>query len=157
AESPFADVRQFVSQALLADDTPEHRRYRINADALPPAAVYRFCESAEEHARSLGMKLIRRSPRLRLPEELFRLTESPDRTVRGFVIGELWGLYRDRGVMPDWKPYIPPRPTLAPGERKPLELQPRGPGVPHRPEQPPAGPEGLSAFLRRMLFEIPPG
>ena len=30
AESPFGDVRQFVAQALLADDAPEHKRYRID-------------------------------------------------------------------------------------------------------------------------------
>ncbi len=48
AESPHLDVRQFVAQALLADDAPEHRRYRIDPESLTPAAVFRFCESADE-------------------------------------------------------------------------------------------------------------
>jgi hypothetical protein len=29
--------------------------------------------------------------------------------------------------------------------------------VPHRPDKPPAGWPSLAAFLRRVLFEIPPG
>ena len=40
AESPHADVRKFVAEALLADDAPEHRRYRIDPETLGPAAVY---------------------------------------------------------------------------------------------------------------------
>ena len=50
------------------------------------------------------MQLIQRSPRLQVPEELFRLTESPDRVVRAFVVRALWSVYRDRGVTADWKP-----------------------------------------------------
>jgi hypothetical protein len=142
---------------MLAEDRPEHRRYRVDPDSLTPAAVYRFCESADENARALGMQLIQRSPRLRLPEELFRLTESPDRKVRGFVIRELWSLYRDRGVTADWKPYVPPQPSIGPAAKKPAEAEPRGPGVPHRPEKPPSEPGELSGFLRRILFEVPPG
>ena len=30
AENPHADVREFLAGALLADDAPEHRRYRID-------------------------------------------------------------------------------------------------------------------------------
>jgi hypothetical protein len=98
------------------------------------------------------MELIGRSPRLRLPEELFRLTESPDRKVRVFVIRALWALYRDRGTTADWKPYVPPQSALA-GKKK----EDRGEGTPHRPEQLPASPPTLAEFLRRVLFEIPPG
>src|SRR5688500_3176261 len=71
SEGPFADVRQFVSTALLADDAPEHRRYRLDPAVLTPAAVYRFVESADESTRELGMELIRRQARLRLPKSLF--------------------------------------------------------------------------------------
>src|SRR5688500_7892687 len=66
AEIPHADVRRFVAQALLADDAPEHRRYRMDPAVLTPAAVYSFCESAEESMRDLGMQLIARSPRLQV-------------------------------------------------------------------------------------------
>ena len=41
------------------------------------APSYRFCESNDEETRALGMELINRLPRLRVPEELFRLTGKP--------------------------------------------------------------------------------
>jgi hypothetical protein len=158
SELPYSDVRQFVAEALLAEDRPENRLFRINPDSLAPAAVYRFCESVDPDTRRLGMQIINLSPRLRVPEELFRLTESPDRTIRGFVIRALWALYHDRGVTPDWKPPIPPAPTLGAAAKKAAATpEPRGPGVPHKPENLPAPTQSLAAFLRRVLFEIPPG
>src|SRR5262249_12846285 len=84
-ELPFPDVRKFVGEALLADDSPQHRRYRIDPAVLTPRAVFSFCESPDEATRQLGMSLIQRLPRLQVPEELFRLTESPDRHVRAFA------------------------------------------------------------------------
>jgi hypothetical protein len=158
AENPHADVRRFVAQALLADDAPEHRRYRIDPETLAPSAVYRFCESADESTRALGLKLIGRSARFRQPEELFRLTESPDRRVRGFVIRTLWSLYRDRGITEGWKPYVPPASTVGAAARKAARAQAdsRGPGPPARPEQLPASLRDLWGFLRRTLFEISP-
>src|SRR5262249_35387160 len=111
-ELPHADVRQFAAEALLADDAPDKRRFRIDPDTLAPEGVYRFCESTDAEVRKLGMQIIRRSPRLQVPEELFRLTESPDRLVRGFVIRALWGVYRARGVTADWKPPVPPAATV---------------------------------------------
>jgi hypothetical protein len=158
SELPHPEVRHFIAEALLAEDVPENRRFRINPDTLTPAAVYQFCESADADTRKLGMQLIQRSSRLRVPEELFRLTESPDRLVRNFVVRELWSLYRDRGVTADWKPPVPPAPTLGAAAKKAAATpEPRGPGVPHRPEKLPAEKPSLSAFLRRALFEIPPG
>ncbi len=158
AENPHADVRQFVAQALLADAAPEHRRYRIDPESLTPAAVFRFCESADESTRALGMRLIGRSARFRQPEELFRLTESPDRRVRGFVIRTLWSLYRDRGITEGWKPYVPPATTVGAAAKKAAQAQAdsRGTGPPARPEQLPASLRNLWSFLRRTLFEIPP-
>jgi hypothetical protein len=157
AESPHADVRQFVAQALLADNEPEHHRYRIDPESLTPAAVLRFCESADESTRDLGLRLIDRSAKFRQPEELFRLTESPDRRVRASVIRTLWSLYRDRGITEGWKPYVPPATTVGAAAKK-AAAQPngRGPGPPPRPETLPARPRDLWTFLRRTLFEIPP-
>jgi hypothetical protein len=159
SELPYSDVRQFVAEALLADDAPEHRRYRIDPAVLTTSAVYRFCESDNEGTRALGMQLIHRHARLQVPEELFRLTESPDRKVRGFVIRTLWSLYRDRGITSDWKPYVPPQPTVGATIRKTAAATAAqiGQGAPARPEQLPAGYQELAAFLRRILFEIPPG
>jgi hypothetical protein len=151
-------VRQFVAEALLADDAPDKRRFRIDANTLAPEAVYRFCESTDAETRKLGMQMIRRSPRLQVPEEMFRLTESPDRLIRGFVIRSLWAVYRDRGVTADWKPPVPPAATIGAAAKKAVaEPEPRGPGVPHRPEKPPGGRQDLAEFLRRVLFEVPPG
>ena len=158
AELPHADVRRFVAESLLAEDTPEHRRRRIDPATLTAAAVYSFCESADEATRELGMELIRRSPRLQLPEELFRLTESPDRRVRGFVVRSLWSLYRDRGITADWKPAPPPQPALGAKAKKEAAtaLAELGSGTPRRPDRPPADARSLSWLLRRMLFEVPP-
>ncbi len=154
AELPHADVREFIAEALLAEDEPPKRRFRIDSETLAPESVYRFCESADAEVRKLGMQIIRRSSRLQVPEELFRLTESPDRLIRGFVVRALWSLYRDRGVTADWKPSL--RPTSTVGKTaKAAEPVSRGPGVPHRPPQPPAGHQSLAQFLRRVLFEVP--
>ena len=159
AEAPAGEVRRFVADALLADDAPEHRRYRIDPDSLSPAAVYRFCESSDEPTRALGLKLIDRSPRLKLPDELYRLTESPDRAVRAFVVRALWSLYRDRHITGGWAPFVAPRPTIGPVARKKAAeaVASRGTGPPARPDRPPATPPSLGDLLRRMLFELPPG
>lgn len=158
AEVPYADVRQFVAKALLADELPENRRFRIPPEVLTPAAVYRFCESVDESTRDLGMKLIARSPRLRLPEELFRLTESPDRKIRAFVIRALWSLYRDRGITDGWKPVVPVQTTVGAAAKKAAAnlAVSRGNGAPARPEHLPAASLDLWKFLRRTLFELPP-
>ncbi|HZT82979.1 MAG TPA: hypothetical protein VFA26_22305, partial [Gemmataceae bacterium] len=91
--------------------------------------------------------------------EMFRLTESPDRRVRAFVIRALWALYRDRGTTPDWKPTVPPQTTVGAAARRKAEqaAESRGEGAPQRPEKLPAEPPSLAAFLRRVLFELPPG
>jgi hypothetical protein len=62
-------------------------------------------------------------------------------------------------LTPDWKPPLPPKPTVGAKAKKDAEklAANRGEGVPHRPEQWPAGKPTLSEFLRRILFEIPPG
>ncbi len=158
AELPHGDVRALVAEALLAGDEPDKRRFRINPEDFSPDAVYRFCESPDADVRKLGIRIIQRSPRLQVPEEMFRLTESPDRLVRAFVIRSLWAIYRDRGVTADWKPPVPPASTIGAAAKKAAETpEPRGPGVPHRPDKLPAQQPGLAAFLRRVLFEVPPG
>ncbi|WP_406694959.1 BRCT domain-containing protein [Singulisphaera sp. Ch08] len=158
AEVPYPEVRQFVAKALLADESPENRRFRVPPEVLTPTAVYRFCESADESTRDLGMQLIARSPRLRLPEELFRLTESPDRKIRAFVIRAIWSLYRDRGITEGWKPVVPAQSTVGAAAKKAAAslAESRGQGAPARPENLPASPLNLWKFLRRTLFEIPP-
>lgn len=165
AESPHDDVRAFVNKALLADDAREHARYRVDPKTLTADAVYRFCESLDAGTRALGMKLIGRDARLAVPEELFRLSESPDRQVRAFVVRTLWSRYRDRGITMHWKAPPPPASTIAPKATaaakkaeaaKVAGVEERG-GPPPKPEKRPAEDEALVAFLRRVLFTVPPG
>ena len=73
------------------------------------------------------------------------------------MIRALWSLYRDRGITTDWKPSVPPQPTVGAAAKKAAAAADgRGSGPPARPEQSARQPEGLVAFLRRILFEIPP-
>jgi hypothetical protein len=159
AESGHADVRRFVAKALLAEPSKEAQPYRLDATTLDPAAVYRFVESANDEARGLGLELIRRQPRLRVPGELFRLTESTDRLVRAFVIRALWYAYRDRELTEGWTAPRPPAPTVGVKAKKDAAKRAAadGDGVPVVPAEPPAGPDTLAGFLRRVLFELPPG
>ncbi len=159
SENPFVDVRRFVAKSLLAEPGKETQGYRIDPKTLSAAAVYRFCESGDEETRGLGMELIRRLPKLQVPEELFRLTESPDRKVRAFVIRSLWHVYRDRGLTENWKPPLPPAPTVGAKAKKDAAKREaeQGKGVPAIPDHPPADQPTLAEFLRRVLFELPPG
>lgn len=163
-ESPHAEVRAFLAQALLADDSKEHARYRIDPRELTASAVYRFCESLDAGARALGMKLIARDPALAVPEELFRLAESPDRQVRAFVIRTIWSRYHDRGVTLGWKP--PPAPASTVGKKAPPAAKAGEPAKPAPLEQKatsatparrPAADAALAELLRRVLFTVPPG
>ncbi|MCA9717673.1 MAG: BRCT domain-containing protein [Myxococcales bacterium] len=156
AEIPYAEVREFVSTALLADASPEHRRYRVDPARLTADTVYSFCESLVTSARALGMKLIARHSRLAIPEELFRLTESPDRQVVAFVIQTVWSLYRERGITEHWKPDggdARPERAHAPSARHGGSA---GDGPPARPPRRPAGDDALRAFMRRVLMSVPP-
>lgn len=157
AEDPNPELRSFISAALLADDSPATKRMRVDPSRLSADAVYAFCESLHPFARGLGMELIRRHPRLAIPEELFRLSESPDRQVTGFVVRTLWGLYRDRSVTAGWKPPAhPPRRGLSVKGKEVKEDRPEGEGPPARPEKLPASHLALRDFMRRMLFTVPP-
>ncbi|MEP7125002.1 MAG: BRCT domain-containing protein [Byssovorax sp.] len=158
-EAPYADVREFLARALTAGDEREHARYRLPPEALTADAVYRFCESLDAETRALGMRLIGLNPRLAIPEELFRLTESPDRQVRAFVIRTVWSLYRDKGITLHWKPA--PKPEISVGKKPDAAKKaaaaapPAGP--PQRPAGRPAGDDALRDFLRRILFTVSPG
>lgn len=158
SELPYGEIRQFVFEALTAEDTTEAKRYRVDPKVLTADAVYQFCESTDASARGLGMALIARNPRLAIPEELFRLTESPDREVRAFVVRQLWHLYRDRGITDGWSPWARPEPALKRrGRKKATETAEEAPkGAPAKPAHPPASPGDLQGFLRRTLFGIPP-
>jgi hypothetical protein len=172
-EAPHAEVREFLASALLADESKEHRLYRIDPASLTAEAAYRFVESLDSATRALGMQLIARNPALAVPSELFRLTESPDRQVRAFVVRTIWSYYRDRGITRGWTPAAPPSAAAAAAAEKKgrrrrgkeadapaaaaAAVQPaaaRG-GPPERPAEPPAGHLELRSFLRQGLFALP--
>jgi hypothetical protein len=141
AELPHDDVHDLVVLVLTADDKQEHQRYRLDPAKLSAEGVYRFCDSLDARARGLGLRLIQDHPRLAVPEELFRLTESPDRHVRAFVVRQLWSMYRRRAASEAWAaPEREGEPTPGP-----------------RPEAWPASEQDIRGFLRRTLFGIPPG
>jgi hypothetical protein len=154
-ESPYQEVRQLVSDAVFAEDTPQNRRLRLDPDLFTTDAVYELCQSRDNQVRSMGMKLINLHPRLREPEQLFKLTESPDRSVRAFVVRAFWSLYRERGTTDEWKPTVPTESELKKTKVDPVERY--GLGSPERPGDLPAGHDALQFLLRRMLFEISPG
>ncbi len=158
-ETPYAEVREFLAKALTVGEEKEHARYRMPPSALTADAVYRFCESLDAETRALGMRLIRLNPRLAIPEELFRLTESPDRQVRAFVIRTVWSLYREKGITLHWKPA--PMPESAVGKKpeaaKKIVAADPPAGPPQRPAGRPAADGALRDFLRRILFTVSPG
>lgn len=158
SELRYDDVRGFVTEALTADEGPDTKRFRVDPATLTADAVYRFCESMSAATRQLGMLLIQRNARLAVPEELFRLTESPDRAMQAFVVRQLWSLYRSRGISEDWRPAAPKteaRETR--GRKKDKEETEAAPAFTPRPATVPAGADDVRDFLRQTLFGIPPG
>ncbi|MEM7519220.1 MAG: BRCT domain-containing protein, partial [Planctomycetota bacterium] len=98
------EVTEVFEEALLAPEIKETERFRLGRDKLTVDGVYRFCESLDGPTRQLGMALIARYDDLAIPSALFKLTESPDRQLRAFVIRTLWSLYRRRGITMHWTP-----------------------------------------------------
>lgn len=142
-ELPYPEVRAFVTLALTAEEALVHERYRVDPDSLTVEGVYRFCRSLDRGCRALGMLLVSRYPRLAVPEELFSLAESPDRTVRAFAVRALWRMYRDSGTTTS---------LSAPHSEQPTD--PTASRGPRRPRWP-ASASRLRDFLRRSLFELP--
>ncbi len=157
---PYPPVRKFIASALTESPTVENRRWRLDPEGFTAESVYLFCQSRDAETRAIGMKLIDLYPRMREPDQLFALTESPDRNVRAFVIRSFWSLYRDRGGKQDWRPTDPAE-SLLKKKKKPKPGAPETPrfgtGAPPRPDDLPAAPERMQFLLRRLLFEIAPG
>ncbi|MGD9213048.1 MAG: hypothetical protein PVI90_19855, partial [Desulfobacteraceae bacterium] len=149
-ESTYPRVRQFITKALLAEDNMLNKRFRLDALQFSPDAIYAFCESTDDATRELGIMLIRQYPQFQLPDELFRLTESPDRRMRAFVIRTIRSLYRRKGVTPHWQP-------RSEDTRKVKKDPPDRSTIENKRLTAPFAKHGeLYDFLRRILFEIPP-
>lgn len=155
-EQPYADVTRFFEEAFMAPDIKENARFRLGREQLSVDGVYRFCESLDVGTRRIGMALIGKYPDLAEPNALFRLTESPDRQVRAFVVRTIWSLYRDRPITAHWRPVEVEHRFNQAKTKKGIQEYETGPGPAPRPEAWPAPEDALQAFLRRMLFEIPP-
>ncbi len=149
-------VTAFFEEAFMAPEIKETRAFRLGREALDEDGVYRFCESLDKGTRRIGMALIAKYPDLAEPAELFKLTESPDRQVRAFVVRTIWSLYRDKGVTMTWSP-TPIESTFPQAKtKKGLKDFEAGPGPTPVPDEPPATPETMSGFMRRVLYGIPP-
>lgn len=155
-EREFTDVTKFFEQAFIVPDLKENRAYRLGRDKLDVDGVYRFCDSLDERTRKIGMALISLYADLAIPSELFRLTESPDRQMRAFVIRTIWSLYRDRGITLDWSPIELDVRFSTVKTKKGLQDYEAGPGPKPRPTSWPAEHDELEHFMRRVLYGIPP-
>jgi hypothetical protein len=158
-ESKYADVREFIHEALLAEPTDDNKRYRLSAETLETNAVYQFCHSKKPQTRQLGMQIIQQYENFQQPEALFQLTESADREVRSFVVRILWALYRRYATTSHWKPYTPviTKGTKALQKKLLAQQQQQGSGLPLRPQHLPADNDALQQLLQRWLYELPPG
>lgn len=155
-ELPYADVTEFFEEAFMAPELKETQAYRLGREHLTVDGVYRFCESLDRGTRRIGMALIARYKDLAEPEALFRLTESPDRQVRAFVIRTIWALYRDRGITMHWEPLELEKRFPQAKTKKGLQQYETGPGPQPRPGSWPAPDDALNDFMRRILYGIPP-
>lgn len=157
-ESKYADVRDFIHDALLAEPNDDNKRYRLSAETLAVSAVYQFCNSKKAQTRQLGMQLIQQHEVFQQPDALFQLTESADREIRGFVVRILWSLYRRYATTPHWQPYVPviTKGTKALQKQQLAQQQKQGKGLPKRPVDLPADKAALQQLLQRWLYELPP-
>jgi hypothetical protein len=144
-ENSVTIIREFFSKAILDKKVKENERYHLDSKIIPIQFVYRLCDSRDFFARDIGIQLIKKHPHLAIPEELFQLTESPDRKVRSFVIHTLWKLYRDKGISSTWEPPV----TEGNEEERESAIFPV-------PEALPAHYEEMYKFIRKILFGIPP-
>ncbi len=147
AESDAKEVRNLAYDATLKAGEPgADLAVTLKPDELDPGRIFAFTESRKRSTREVGMELIRRHyGRLGGAERLAWLMESPDREVRLFSVRILWEKHRPTHLPPGW------RPTAHKG--KVLDLTPASDGPAGRF----ADVEALRAFLRRVLFGLPPG
>ena len=158
-ESKYVEIREFTSEALLAEPEASNKRYRLDTESLDAAAVYSFCESKQAETRQLGMQIIQQYAKFQLPEALYQLTESPDRELRYFVVRMLWSLYRRYATTKNWQPHLPVMPNMSKAEKaKQQQIKDNlGTGLPKQPENRPADNDSLQQLLQRWLYELPPG
>lgn len=140
ADSEHKEVRLIAFDALLkAGQAGADPRCTLEPKELDAARVFALTESRIRSSRELAMELIARHyDALGGPERLGWLMASSDRTVRQMAVRMLWQRHRPRRLPKGWKPK---------GEAlAPLDDSQRFADV-----------EALRAFLRTLLFGLPPG
>lgn len=144
AESEHKEVRNIAVDALLkAGEAGADLACTLKLDEIDPARVFALTESRRRGTRDTGMELIRRHyARVGGAERLAWLLDSPDRDIRLFAVRLLWENHRPTHLPPGW---TPKKATVA-GEQPKASTWERFPDV-----------EALRAFLRRVLYGLPPG
>jgi hypothetical protein len=142
AEHEDAMVRRFAFDSLTkAGDPDAPKEHTPTVDELDAARVFALTESRRRATRDVAMALIlKHYVRLGGAEKLGRIMESPDRDVRQFAVRLLWEKHRPRDLPPGWKPRG--KINALPSEVEAARFE---------------DVEALRAFLRRLLFGLPPG
>lgn len=139
-ESEHKEVRNVAYDALLQAGAPDaDKQLALTPEELDPAKVFALTESRKKSTREVAMELIRRHyAKLGGAERLAWLMASPDREVRLFSVRLLWERHRPRHLPPGWAPKGKSLGAIPATERF-------------------EDVEALRAFLRRVLFGLPPG
>lgn len=145
-EKGHLKVKEFFAKALTCGSAKEHQRYCLSKDLLKADYVYSLCESQDSFAKTLGMQLLKQNPELSEPESLFRLTESTDNKIRHFAVEAIWHSYREKGISDNWQG-VKNRET----EVKESHIFKK------KTDAKLADAQKMKEFLRRMLYETPPG
>ncbi|RZL31674.1 MAG: hypothetical protein EOP00_34835 [Pedobacter sp.] len=135
-------VKEFFAKTLTSNSDKIHDRYRLSSDLLKSDYVYSLCESPDSFAKNLGMQLLKLNPELSEPESLFRLTESTDPKIRHFAVEAIWHSYREKGISANWTKNIKDEKEKTIKKKEDGKL---------------ADSQKMKDFLRRMLYETPPG
>jgi hypothetical protein len=143
ADTDAVDVRRLALDAMLkAGDPAADPACTCTLDELRPETIFPLTESRRRAVREAGMELIRRHySRLGGQERLAWLMTSADREVRLFAVRILWEKHRPRSFPQSWKPRVSSLDAAVhSGEVGAFDDV-----------------VALRAFLRRVLFALPPG
>ncbi|MBN1205937.1 MAG: hypothetical protein JXB05_13555 [Myxococcaceae bacterium] len=141
AEADSKEVRNLAYDALLqAGEAGADERHTLKPEELDAVKVFTLTESTRRSTREVAVELIRRHyARLGGAERLAWLMESADREVGLFAVRLLWEKHRPMHLPEGWKPAGAAQALAVGGTERFANV------------------EALRAFLRRMLFGLPPG
>ncbi|MFT4978197.1 MAG: hypothetical protein ACI8S6_004105, partial [Myxococcota bacterium] len=172
----FHDIRRYLIRAITAPRRAEGR-LDVERPQFVVEELYAYCFDTSRELRELGMEIIVRLPqRFGQPEQLLQLSESTDRRVRELVIQVVWRQFRTLPVSDDWQPYeksvvphslslsksqrvvalpIPPPEGLAAKDAR-SNRKYLGQGVPRQADVVLRARQAFEAFVRSVLFQLPP-